>query len=241
MSLFNAVRRDFPVISRNENISLQEMDEKRRFYHSLVFPAFFLLLIWLIHFIQVGMEWSFISWGIYPLTLSGLKGILFAPLIHADWKHLFDNSIPLFILSLALFYFYREISYKVFFLIWLISGILVWVFARQSYHIGASGLIYGIAFFLFFSGIIRRVRSLMAISLLVVFLYGSLVWGLLPFDYKISWEGHISGAVTGIILAIIYRNEGPSPERPSWEEEEENEDEQETLSNKVVLLSEEKV
>ncbi len=200
------------------------MDEKRIFYHSLIFPGLFLIMIWLVHILQVGMEWSFVRGGIYPLSLSGLKGILFAPLIHADFRHLIDNSIPVFILSLALFYFYRGISYRVFFLIWFISGVLVWSFARQSYHIGASMIIYGLAAFLFVSGVIRGIRSLMALSLLVVFLYGSLVWGLLPFDYKISWEGHLSGMLAGVILAFIYRHEGPSPQKPSWELEEEQEE-----------------
>ncbi|MFZ5941595.1 MAG: rhomboid family intramembrane serine protease [Bacteroidota bacterium] len=200
------------------------MDEKIRFRHSLIFPLFFLLMIWLIHILQVGMEWSFTGAGIYPLSPEGLKGILFSPLIHADWKHLFDNSIPLLILSVALFYFYRGISYRVFFLIWLISGVLTWLTGREAYHIGASSLIYGLASFLFFSGVIRGVRSLMALSLIVVFLYGSLVWGLLPFDYKISWEGHLAGAIAGFVLALIYRNEGPSPQLPSWELEDEEEE-----------------
>ncbi len=197
--------------------------EKKRFIYSLVFPAFFLFLLWLIKFFEVSMEWSFVQGGIFPRHLRGLPGILFSPLIHADWKHLFDNSVPVFILSLAVFYFYREISYKIFFFIYLVSNSLVWIMAREAYHIGASGLIYGLAAFLFVSGVIRGVRHLMAISLLVVFLYGSLIWGLLPYDYTISWEGHLMGALTGIAIAILYRDKGPEPYKPSWELEEEEE------------------
>ncbi|HDR67554.1 MAG TPA: rhomboid family intramembrane serine protease [Bacteroidaceae bacterium] len=204
------------------------MEEKKHFINSLIFPAFFLILIWLSKFLEIAMEWSFVQGGVYPRHLSGLPGIIIAPLIHSDWKHLFDNSIPIFVLTLALFYFYSEISYKIFFLIYCISGILLWGIGRQAYHIGASGVIYGLAAFLFFSGVIRRVRSLMAISLIVVFWYGSLVWGLLPYDYKVSWEAHMMGAITGIVLAVIYRDQGPDPEVKKWEDEEEEEKTEET-------------
>lgn len=199
------------------------MEEKQRVINSLFFPLVFLLLIWLVKFFEVSMELSFIDAGVLPRKLSGLKGIIFSPLIHSDWKHLFDNSIPLFLLSFALFYFYRGISFAIFFYIYIIGGMLLWIIGRDSYHIGASGVIYGLATFLFLSGVIRKVTNLMAISLLVVFLYGSLIWGLLPFDYEVSWEGHLSGAVVGIALAILYRDQGPEPPKPSWELEDEEE------------------
>lgn len=169
------------------------------------------------------MDLDFIKAGVMPRTAGGLKGILFSPLIHGDWKHLFDNSIPVFILSFALFYFYRGISFTIFFFIYFLGGMILWVIGREAYHIGASGIIYGLASFLFLSGIIRRITHLMAISLLVVFIYGSLIWGLLPFDYEVSWEGHLSGAVVGIGLAILYRDQGPEREKPSWELEDDDE------------------
>jgi membrane associated rhomboid family serine protease len=196
------------------------LEEKKRFIYSLVFPGFFLLLLWAVKFFEFSMDLSFVEGGVYPRTWSGLKGILFSPLIHSDWKHLLDNSMPVFLLSLALFYFYRDIAYKIWGLIYLIGGLLLWCVGREAYHIGASGLIYGLAAFLFLSGLIRRVRSLTAISLLVVFWYGSLVWGLLPFDYEVSFEAHITGAVSGVILALVYRDQGPEPERSKLEDEE---------------------
>lgn len=201
------------------------MEEKRKFIHSLIFPLLFLLLIWLVKFFEITMELDFVPGGIYPRKAEGLLGIITAPFIHADWKHLFDNSIPAFILTLALFYFYRGISYRIFFLIYLLGNTLVWIVGREAYHIGASGIIYGLAAFLFLSGVIRRVRNLMAISLVVVFVYGSLVWGLLPYDYKISWEGHLMGAISGVLFAILYKDQGPEPYKPSWELEEEEEGE----------------
>jgi len=198
--------------------------EKKRFLYSMAFPGFFLFLLWTVKFFEISMDLSFVKAGIYPRSLSGLKGILFSPLIHANWKHLVDNSMPVFFLSLALFYFYRDIAYKIWFLLYFISGILLWCLGREAYHIGASGLIYGLATFLFLSGIIRKVRSLLAISLLVVFWYGSMVWGLLPFDFEVSFEAHITGAVTGAVLALVYRDQGPVPEPSPLENEEEMED-----------------
>jgi len=201
-------------------------EEKKRFVYSLVFPGFFLLLLWAVKFFETGMEISLVEGGVYPRTFSGLQGILFSPLIHGDWKHLINNSMPVFLLSIALFYFYRDISYKIWLLIYFIGGILLWSLGRQAYHIGASGLIYGLAAFLFLSGLIKKVRSLTAISLLVVFWYGSMVWGLLPFDFEVSFEAHISGAVSGIVLAVIYRDQGPEPDKSELDEEE-NENEEE--------------
>ena len=201
------------------------MEEKRKFLHSLVFPTFFLILIWMVKITEVSLETSYVEWGLYPLKPGGLIGIITAPLIHADFKHLFDNSLPLFLLSVALFYFYRPVSYKVFFLTWLISGLMVWVFARSAYHIGASGLVYGLASFLFFSGIIRNNISLLAISLLVVFMYGGLVWGIFPFDFKVSWESHLMGGVTGVVLSFFYRQYGPPPIRYDWPEDVDDEPE----------------
>jgi hypothetical protein len=125
----------------------------------------------------------------------------------------------------ALFYFYRPVGYRVFFLTWFITGLTVWIFARSAYHIGASGLVYGLASFLFFSGIIRNNINLLAISLLVVFLYGGLVWGIFPFDFKISWESHLMGGVTGLVLSFFYRRYGPPPVTYEIDDEDEAEDE----------------
>ncbi len=201
------------------------MDEKRKFLHSLVFPSFFLLLIWMIKIIETSLDLNLSNYGLYPLKIKGLPGIITSPLIHSDFKHLFDNSLPLFFLSIAIFYFYRPVAYKTFFYIYLLTGLWVWIGGRSAFHIGASGLVYGFASFLFISGIIRNNINLLAISLIVVFLYGGLVWGLFPFDYKISWESHLFGVIAGMIMAFYFRRHGPSPPKYDWEEEEENDDE----------------
>jgi len=199
--------------------------EKKRFLYSLVFPGLFLLLIWLIKIVEVTLHLNFSFLGIFPLRVKGLIGIITAPLIHSDFEHLAANSLPILILGTGLFYFYQKIAVKVFFLTWFISNVWIWFGARYAYHIGASGLIYGIAFFLFFSGVIRKNIKLMAISLLVVFLYGSMVWGLLPIQPRVSWESHLMGAIAGLVLAFYYRDRGPRRKIYSWELEEEEEDE----------------
>lgn len=198
-------------------------DQKRVFY-SLIFPLFFILIIWTIKISEVLLDLDFSFLGIFPLKLKGLKGIVTAPLIHSDFEHLIANSVPILILGTGLFYFYNKIAYKVFFMGYFIANTWIWFGARQAYHIGASGLVYSIAAFLFVSGVIRRNMKLMAISLLVVFLYGSMIWGVLPLQPHISWESHLMGAVAGFVLAIYYKDKGPTRKIYSWELEDEDED-----------------
>jgi membrane associated rhomboid family serine protease len=202
--------------------------EKQKFYHSLIFPFFFLLLIWLVKIVEVLFNLDFSHFGVYPLTTKGLIGIFTSPLIHGSFSHLFANSFPLFVLSVTLFYFYKKIAYRVFFLIYLITGIWVWFGAREAFHIGASGVVYGLAAFLFVSGLIRKNPRLLAITLIVTFLYGSMIWGIFPdfFPEKnISWESHLMGLVAGLILAFYYRKTGPQPKRYEWEDDDDDDDE----------------
>jgi membrane associated rhomboid family serine protease len=128
------------------------------------------------------------------------------------------------VLGVGLFYFYRPIAPKVFILIYLVSGFWLWFGGRPGYHIGASGIIYGLAAFLFLSGVLRKYTRLMALSLLVVFLYGSLIWGIFPLDMRTSWEGHLYGAIAGLIIAVYYKNRGPQRKKYEWEIEEELEE-----------------
>jgi membrane associated rhomboid family serine protease len=197
--------------------------EIERIKYDIVPPLIFLFVIWLVKIIEVTNQTRFYEFGVFPREIKGLPGIALAIFIHSDFNHLISNSISLFILFTVLLYFYRDLSYKVLVFIWLISGIMVWLGARESYHIGASGLIYGIASFLFFSGIIRQDIRLMAISMLVVFLYGGLIWGVFPIFPRISWEYHLFGSICGFITAIIYRKQGPQKHLWSWELEDDSE------------------
>jgi membrane associated rhomboid family serine protease len=209
--------------------SLSDIKKEGAFYRkklllSMIIPGIFVFLMWLVKIIEVLFEIDLSHYGIYPLTARGLPGILFSPFIHADFTHLFNNSIPLFFLSLALFYFYSEVALKVFIWTFFLTGLFVWIAGRAAWHIGASGLVYGLASYLFFSGIIRRYFRLIALSLLIVFLYGSMVWGLFPGVYKnVSWESHMLGFFSGVVLAVWYRNQGPQKPVYEWMEEEEEE------------------
>ncbi len=199
----------------------------------MIIPLITVFLMALSKITEVLFETDLSRLGIYPLSLKGLPGIILSPFIHDDFRHLLNNSLPLFLLSTALFYFYSEIALKIFANTFIITGILVWIGGREAWHIGASGLVYGLASFLFFSGILRKYFRLVALSLLIVFLYGEMVWGLFPGIYKnISWESHMLGFISGIFLAVIYRNEGPQNPVYEWmEEEEEESDERGVVSD----------
>ena len=187
-------------------------------------PIAFVLVIIFVELLDVKFQIKAAQFGVFPRSFSGLKGIVFSPFIHGDWKHVFNNSIPLIVLGSSLKYFYKDISKEVFLWSWLMSGLWLWVIGRENYHIGASGIVYALASFLFFSGLIRKHTKLMAISFFVVFMYGGLVWGLLPIRQHISWEGHLSGAAAGLILAWWFRNEGPKKQIYQYELEEENQE-----------------
>jgi membrane associated rhomboid family serine protease len=214
---------------------------RKKLLLSMIIPGIFVLIMWLVKLIEILFETDFSRFGIYPLTSKGLPGILFSPFIHADFTHLFSNTVPLFFLSLALFYFYSEVALKVFIWTYFLTGILVWIGGREAWHIGASGVVYGLASFLFFSGIIRRYFRLIALSLLIVFLYGSMVWGLFPGVYKnVSWESHMLGFFSGVVLAVLYRNQGPQKPVYDWmEDEEQGEQEDEWKINEKEDKTEE--
>jgi len=182
------------------------MTEKRRIIHAIIFPALFLLTMWVVFIVFKVLNIDMAILGIKPVSVSGLTGILTSPFAHGGIKHITANSLSFAVLSILLFYFYRGVAYKVFFMNWLISGVLLWLGGRDSIHIGASGLIYGLAFFLIFSGFFRKEKKYRAISLIVVFLYGGMFWGMLPQNGHISWEGHLFGAVSGLFLAWYFKD-----------------------------------
>ncbi len=179
----------------------------------------FVALLSSIKFYEEFFHLSLVSYGLFPRSFPDLSGILTFPLIHRDFEHLFSNAIPLVILMALLRYFYKEMSLKVFTLIWILGGAWLWLGGRPAYHIGASGLVYGLSSFIFFSGVWRRERKTMAVSLIVVFLYGGMIWGLFPFFKDTSWEGHLFGGTAGLLLSWAYRKEGPQRVKYQWEDE----------------------
>ena len=188
--------------------------EKKRLLLSMLIPFIFISLMWLVRAVEVIFEIDLYFLGIFPLKASSLTGIITSPFIHADVKHLFNNTIPLFVLGTALFYFYSQVSFRVLLWLFLLTGLSVWITGRPSWHIGASGIIYGLASFLFVSGIIRRHIPLMGLSLLVAFLYGEMVWGIFPgFRIDISWESHMLGAVVRAVPGSMVSCRGPADAR----------------------------
>ncbi|MFT5305832.1 MAG: membrane associated rhomboid family serine protease [Flavobacteriales bacterium] len=190
-------------------------------------PLILVSLMWGVHIIN----WLFPllklnKWGVLPRHIDGLWGIICSPFLHGDWSHLINNTPPTLILGWALYYFYRNIATEIILLSALMGGGFVWIAARESYHIGMSGIIYALAFFIFFSGVFRKEPKLLAIALFVVFLYGSMVWGVLPIDLKISFEGHLFGALSGIALAYFYKKEGETFVKKKYQFEKDEERDQ---------------
>ena len=202
--------------------------ETKDFFYIFIIPFIFLLIMWGVKIVEIQFNLSFVKFGIYPKDINSLKGILFSPFIHKDFTHLFNNSYPILILGSLLFSAYRSIALKIFMWLFLISGFWLWIIGRESYHIGASGIIYSLAAFLFVSGLIRKNPRLAALSMIIIFLYGSLIWGVFPLKSGVSWEGHLAGLVAGVITAIFYKNEGPKPKKYQWEIDEELEKRVET-------------
>lgn len=183
------------------------------------YPVLFVMLMWVVFWIEIRFKVSFTTFGIYPQRLEGLKGIIFSPLIHGSLKHLFNNSIPILLLTLFLFYFYRKESWKVLLFGLLFTGLLTWIIGRPSYHIGASGMVYMLVFFLFFKGILSKYYRLIALSLIVVFLYGGLIWYIFPIEDGVSWEGHLSGSIVGTLFAFIFKGTIRKPKLYAWEQD----------------------
>ncbi len=210
----------FLDIRRHPELPLDKEAEQRHLYLSLFFPAVLVVLIWVVKLFELGsgLDMSFL--GVFPRRLEGLLGILTAPLVHQDLQHTLSNSAPLLVLGFLLYNSYRKVAVQTVIFIWLFTGVGIWLLGRPAWHIGASGVVFGINFFLFFSGVFRLELRSIALALLVAFAYGGMVWGIFPIDLKISYEAHALGALAGVVSAWFFRNVDRAPE-VVWEEEEE--------------------
>ncbi len=185
----------------------------------LIVPLVAVLAIWVVYWMEVRFGLNFNQWGVFPRKVTGLKGVIFSPFIHSSVGHLYNNTIPLAVLTFFLFLFYEKAAFRVLVFGVLASGFMTWLIGRPSYHIGASGLIYVLASFIFFKGIIAKHFRWVALSLIVVFIYGSMIWYIFPVKEGISWEGHLSGFVTGFFLAMLIRITPPVEEKYDWQKE----------------------
>ncbi len=188
-------------------------------YRFLIVPVMAVLSIWFVFSLEIrlGVNWN--DWGVLPRTAKGLRGVLFSPFIHGSLSHLSNNTIALFVMLSAVFYFYSDKAWKVLLWSFLGSGLLTWTIGRESYHIGASGIIYALVAFVFFKGIWSKYYRWIALSLGTVFVYGSLIWYIFPIKDGISWEGHLSGFLTGLLLALTLHFKVTEPTKYVWERE----------------------
>ena len=199
---------------------------------TILVPLLMLALMWVGFLLQKQGLIQNCDGALIPFVPEGLKGIFFSPLLHGSWEHLLSNSLPIGVLLVLLYQFYPEVSSKVFFRGWLFTGALVWIMPPQFLFdgqytciVGASGIVYMLAFFLFFSGVFRWNVKLLTISLLVVLYYGSLIWGMLPEELfsqlqepsRISWQAHAAGAIIGTGLAFYYKGKGEKKKKYIWE------------------------
>ena len=208
------------------------MSETKKLFFTtdtIIYPLLMVFLMWIVFWAEIRFNWDFTYLGVNPRKVSGLPGIILGPFIHGDLKHLFNNSVPLLVLSVSLFYFYRNIRWKVLIYGLLLTGIITWLIGRPAVHIGASGVVYMLAAFLFFKGIFSKQYQLIALSLVVVFLYGGLLWYLFPIDPKISWEGHLSGFAVGLVFAVLFKEVPLENKKYDWEQEGYNPDEDDFL------------
>lgn len=222
----------------NENQESLFSIEKKRMRIAFIPVIVLISLLWLILILDISLDLQLYKYGVYPLKLKGVSGLFLSPFIHHSVKHLLSNTLPLVVLMWCLFYFYNQIAYKSFLILWLMSGLFTWIIGREAWHIGASGVIYSLSFFLFFSGLFRRHIPLIAISLIVAFMYGSNVWNMFPWsmylDAGVSWEGHLSGGISGLIVAVVFYKHGPQKPVKNWSNDDDDEEDDDDFPTTII-------
>ncbi|HMP30184.1 MAG TPA: rhomboid family intramembrane serine protease, partial [Saprospiraceae bacterium] len=174
-------------------------DDLIQFFKSIKFPLYLVLSLWLVKCIEVLFEKNYVRYGIYPRELDGLVGIITGPFVHGGFEHLVSNTFPLLFVTVMIQFFYKRISVLITVITWLLTGILVWLFARPAYHIGASGVVYGLLGFILWSGLFRRDAKAITLSLLVLAIYSTYFLGFEKTE-GVSWESHLLGAVVGLLV-----------------------------------------
>lgn len=204
-------------IPEQHTVVPSELDDRELIYNALIRVAIGVVAMWGVFFVNQQFDLGLKVWGNRPLTPEGIVGIFSMPFLHGDFEHLWGNTISWFTLGSLLFYFYRGLGTRVLLWTYLAGGVLLWLSGASGNHIGASGVIYGLAAFLFLSGPIRWHPQLMRVSLVVAFLYGGIIWYVMPVKAGVSWEGHLTGALVGSALAWFLRNLGPVRPIYQWQ------------------------
>lgn len=215
---------DIPLHDPSVESKKARQQDAKRFRRGATVSVLFVALLWWIKVLESIMNESLMGLGVYPQTIKGLIGIVTAPLIHGSWEHLLANSLALLLLGWLSFAVYPKASWRATLLIWLGSGVGIWLFGRPSFHIGASGLSHGFLFFVFMLGVLKRDRRAVATAMIAFFMYGGMVLTILPREYGISWEAHLSGALFGLMAALLWRNLDPSLPKRTYQWEDEDDD-----------------
>ncbi len=166
---------------------------------------FLVAVMWIVMFFSDTLDLSLSAFAVRPKTWRGLAGVLFSPFIHASYKHLLSNTFPFIVLFSSLKFFYPKNFFTIFSLLYLASGLGLWIIGRSAYHVGASGIVYAMISFQLFSGLLSKRREFVAISFIIIFLYGSAIWGIFPSDDPtISWEAHTAGFASGAFFSLFF-------------------------------------
>ena len=196
--------------------------DRARFLRAILASMGFIAVLWWVKLAETWLGTSFSALGVYPHSPTGLIGLLTAPVLHGSIGHLINNTLPLLVLGTLVLSIYPRAALRAIALIWLGSGLVVWLIGRPSFHLGASGLSHGLMFFLFLLGVLRRDRPSIAAAMIAFFLYGGMVLTILPGEPEVSWEAHLGGAMCGAVAAVLWCRRDPPPARKrySWEDEE---------------------
>ena len=191
----------------------------QRFRRALNISLGFIALLFACFYLQQRFDYQALS--LQPGVWTGLVGIMTAPLLHGSFEHLFSNSFSILILGTLVGTVYPKASLRALPVIWILSGIGTWFLAIKGFHIGSSGITHGLMFFLMTMGVLRRDRASIAAAFIGILLFGGMLLSVLPQQPDISWEYHLSGALAGVLSALLWRKLDPAPPRPvySWDEE----------------------
>ena len=199
-------------------------------------PTLFLLSLILGFFIQLFSVSFFQVFALFPRNIQHIPGIFGMVFLHSNLMHLLSNLLPLTICLYGIYFFYNPIATKILLTNWLITGLFIWLLARPSFHIGASGLVYALIFFILISGLIRRNKQLLVFAFINLTLQSGLIWGMVPQDNQISWESHLIGGIVGSALAILFRKEGPQRDQNHFSKDEETDDGEDEYEQVVQKL-----
>ncbi len=202
--------------------------------NSLLTAAAFAAVLWAIKLCEMIFHWQLFDWGVYPQATSGLVGILSAPLIHGSWQHVAGNTMPLILLGGILLYGYPKARWWTLAIIWVLSGLGVWLIGRESYHFGASGLTHGMFFYLLVSGILRRDKRSVALLMVAFYMYGSMVMTIFPREPGISFEYHLFGGIAGTLCAIAFRHWDAKPVEKTYDWEGEDDIKDDDDENSII-------